>query len=68
MTLSTDFHKYGDVFEHAQGLVGRGVYARPIWLRAGAYLLQKVLTELVVRLTGGGKPLNEELTALRHSQ
>jgi hypothetical protein len=30
--------------------------------------LPKVLTELVVRLTGGGKPLNEDLTALRHSQ
>jgi hypothetical protein len=30
--------------------------------------LPKVLTELVVKLTGGGKPLNEDLTALRHSK
>jgi hypothetical protein len=32
------------------------------------YQLPEVLTELVVRLTGGGKPLNGDLTALRHSQ
>jgi hypothetical protein len=32
------------------------------------YPLPKVMTELVVRLTGGGKPLNEDLTALCHSQ
>jgi hypothetical protein len=31
------------------------------------YPLPKVLTELVARFTGGGKPLNEDLTALRHS-
>jgi hypothetical protein len=31
------------------------------------YSLPKVLTEMVARLTGGGKPLNEDLTALCHS-
>jgi hypothetical protein len=32
------------------------------------YPLPKALTELVVRLTGGGKSLNGDLTALCHSQ
>jgi hypothetical protein len=38
--------------------------------RVGSRLnpLPRVLTELVVGLRGGGKPLNEDLTALRHSQ
>jgi hypothetical protein len=33
--LSGPFPKYGDVSRHRQRPVGRGVYPRPIWLRAG---------------------------------
>jgi hypothetical protein len=55
--------------------VGRLVYPHPFvpikatpGVAGTLYPLPKVLTELVVKLAGGGEPLNEDLTALRHSQ
>jgi hypothetical protein len=41
---------------------------RGLTRKAHVYPLPKVLSELVVCVTGCGKPLNEDLTALRHSQ
>jgi hypothetical protein len=64
MAFSACFFRSWEAVEPVSALFANPLNARTKRLSP----LPKALTELVVRLTGGGKPLNEDLTAKRHSQ